>query len=128
MKIVWVIGAFILGWIVNAYLGYKLKDVAEGTYNLLSWYVWIFIALGLAIFFLLFLVDGARRYHERITNELTTDYRTHIEELETDYRSRLHVVRRLSESAGQATQLEMLYYNKEDEPENREVFRTWAAS
>jgi hypothetical protein len=89
MRIAWVIVAFILGWIVSAYLGYKLKDVAEGIYNLLSWYSWIFIALGLVSFFLLFLINGARRYHERITKELNDAYDAEVNEWRT-YADKIH--------------------------------------
>jgi hypothetical protein len=66
----WLILIFVLAWIINAYLGIKLQDLVKAIYHLLSWYVWIFILLGLAIFFLLFLIDGARRLHERTVSEL----------------------------------------------------------
>lgn len=59
----------ILGWIVNAFFGIKLLDLAKPVYYFLHWYgLVIIVLLGVIVFWML-LLDGARRYHERIVAE-----------------------------------------------------------
>jgi hypothetical protein len=80
IRVVYLIVAFILGWIVNAYFGIKLEDLFRAIYHLRPWYEWIFVGLGVVVLFLLFLIDGARQCHERITSELNDVHGTEISE------------------------------------------------
>lgn len=76
IRIAWLILAFLLGWIINAFFGINLKDVAKAIYYLLPWYGWVFTLLGFAICFSLFIIDGARRFYERTVREINAEHIT----------------------------------------------------
>jgi hypothetical protein len=112
----WRIAFFIIGFIVADYLGIPLKRLITPIYELLPGFGWIIIGLSLVIVFLLIVIEGSRRYHQRIVGELFVNH--------------LKIARRiqlLSDVAGLATQIERLYYDKEDEAP-REIFEHWLGS
>jgi hypothetical protein len=64
-KIAWPLLLFVVAWVLGAFFGIPLKRVIAPIYNLLPGLAWLIIALGVVIAFLLFLIDGARRFHKR---------------------------------------------------------------
>ena len=109
MRILYVILVFILGWVVADFLGVKLIDLVKPIYHLLSIQSWVMVALVIAILFLLSLIDGSRRYHERITRELSAKKEAErIELLNHAVR-----VRRLSEVAGRAGEIDLRHFDDE---------------
>lgn len=75
-KVVWPLALFLVAWVLGAYFGIALKSVVAPIYNLLPGLAWIIIVLGLVIVFLLCLIDGARRYHNRTVNQCVLVTRT----------------------------------------------------
>lgn len=126
LRTVWLIIAFLLSWVISSFLGIKLVDVFKAIYHLMPLYVWAYVGLGAVILFLSFLIDGARHFHERTTTEANESYQRAVSELTADYKTRLNRVTKLSEIQGRAGQLEMLFYNREDESEVRPAFEVWA--
>jgi len=113
LRILAAIILFILGWVIADFLGVKLIDLVKPIYHLLSIQSWMMVALGIAILFLLSLIDGSRRYHERVASELSAEREAERIELLN------HAVRmrRLSEVAGYAGEID-LHHSDDEIPAN----------
>lgn len=77
---VWGLIIFVLGFIVADYFGIPLKQIVLPIYHLLPALWWIIIVLVLAAILLLFVINGARRIHEKTLNEVYAANEATIEE------------------------------------------------
>jgi hypothetical protein len=68
MKVIYSLALFILGTVIGGVLGIRYLDIIK----LLPWYWWGIIILFTAIIFLLSIIEGARRFHEK-TIEVLSD-------------------------------------------------------
>ena len=98
LRILYLLIGFIVAEVLNLFFGLNLWQLIKPVKELLSNSTWIIIGLGLAIFFLLSVIDGARRYHERTVGELKADSESRAENIE-----------RLSKVVGRGEQIQLLF-------------------
>lgn len=69
-KVVWPLLVFSIAWVLGAYFGIPLRSLAMPVYSLLPGTMWIVVILLFVVAFLLFLIEGARRFNERTIMEI----------------------------------------------------------
>jgi hypothetical protein len=98
---------------VADYLGVPLRQLTTPVYHLLPTLWWVIILLSLAILFLLIVIEGARRYHQKTVVDL------YEVQSKVAYR-----ILRLGEVVGRGSQIDHVCDNHEDEAP-KEMFETW---
>jgi hypothetical protein len=109
----WRLGLFVILFVVADYFGVPLRQLVAPVYHLLPVLWWVIILLSLAILFLLFVIDGARRYHLKTVSDLHA----------VQYTVALRVLR-LGEVVGRGSQIDQECDNHEDQAP-KEIFETW---
>lgn len=104
---------FVVLFFVADYLGVPLRQIVAPVYHLLPALWWVIILLSLAAIFLLFVIEGARRFHEKTVRDL------YEVQAKVAYR-----ILRLGEVVGRGSQIDQACDNHEDEAP-REIFETW---
>ena len=99
--------------ILDRIFGVPLWNLIKPIFEYLSVPWLIALALGITVVFLLLLIDGARRFHKRVTGEFNERHLTLAKR-----------VWRLGDVIGQASCIDYVYREKEDEAP-KEVFQTW---
>lgn len=85
MKWLYLLIAFIVVGFIGDFLGIPLVELVKPIFNLLSLEWWIRISLAVVILFLLFIVDGSRRFNERTVRELNDSFNEQIAELQRNH-------------------------------------------
>lgn len=80
VKWLYLLIAFVLSVIVSDFLGIPLLELSKPVFELLPVLWWVIVLLAIVIIFLLFLIDGSRRFHGRVINELNAAQREEISE------------------------------------------------
>lgn len=131
LKAILTVLGFIAFVVVSDYLGIPLHNALKPVYGLLTVQVWIMIILGAVIFFLLFLIDGARRYHDRTISEINEAHKSTLREIEKERDSvelqiwnRARILDKLCTVAGHASEIDILFDRGEDIP--LKVLERWA--
>lgn len=106
--------AFLVGTVLGDALGYSLLDLAKPVIRLQTPDHWLATVLFGVILFLLFLIDGARRYHDRVDKELKAENGKAVEELQSDRALRVRNVEELSMMAGRVEQTILLLSRDEE--------------
>src|SRR5215204_5360890 len=104
-----VVIAFIAGTVLGDTFDIPYIDLVKPVFKLLGYQWVIIIVFGGVIINLLFLIDGARRYHERIVSELRTDHESEMKRRE----KHLNNIRELMGAYGEC----VLAYNITDHNE-----------
>jgi hypothetical protein len=115
MKYVSILFAFILGVVVSNFLGIPWLDLVKPIFRILSYQWWIIIGLLVVIAFWMLLLDGARKYHERIVRELSADFQT-----------RAWNIQKLSFVNGCAERIDRLQMQDKEVP--REMYEEWSVN
>lgn len=83
LRIIWLVLAFILGWIVADIFGIPLIRPLKWTYHLMPGSYWAIAGLLCFVVFQCFVIEGARRYHERIVAGLEKQHGSELVTLKT---------------------------------------------
>lgn len=105
---------FVVGTVLGDALGYSLLDLAKPVIRLQTPDHWLATGLFGVILFLLFLIDGARRYHDKVIKELIAQNSKAVEELQSDRALRVRNVEELSMMAGRVEQTILLLSRDEE--------------
>jgi hypothetical protein len=110
---VWRVVLFVIFFFVADYLGVPLRQLVAPVYHLLPALWWVIVLLSLVLIFLLLVIEGARRFHEKTVRDLY------------DVQSKVaYRILRLGEVVGRGSQIDQAFDNREDEAP-REIFETW---
>lgn len=94
MRLFYLAAGFLIAVVLDLILGIPVRQWAKAVFDLLHWHWWVVIFLSLVTFFLLLVIEGARRYHERTVKELNAEHASDISERKghADIMHRLSIV------------------------------------